>query len=54
MKALLACVTAAALLCAGCAKTAKQEATTETTTTTPDGREVKTETTVEKKTTVNE
>lgn len=43
----------ALLLCAGCDQTTKDTATTETTRTGADGNEVKTETTVEKKTTVD-
>ena len=50
---LLSVVAAAAIVCAGCDQTTKDTAKTETTHKDSDGKDVKTETKVEKKTTVD-
>ncbi len=53
MKILMVSMAAAALFCAGCDQVSKDKAETETIHTTPSGAEVKTETEVERKTTVD-
>ncbi len=54
MKMFMIATTAAALFCAGCDQTTKDQVETETVRTTPSGAEVKTETEVERKVTVDQ
>lgn len=53
MYKLICALFAASIICAGCSDTTKDTAKTETTHKNADGKEVKTETNVEKKTTVD-